>query len=343
MSIYDINGKILSYNSDSRNDHAPSKVGEVKYPASGTGMVYYSFAMTEGNKYYGGIGASVKDKVGGTRYTLDITADGAKMLSDGMGAGTYVYEIQYYKNDLDGAIAEAEAFNNWFYEVPIGDNKEFDYSYYKFNNLFHKTWNAIGDSNTQYPGGYQSWQNSSKQRGYVQAIGDKYYMSAKNNGTGGATWGTATSGNGCAIDKVDKIVSDAVKWDIVTFSFGTNADTLLGTYESTPDEKDTMAGAMRYCIETMQANFSMTKLGVILPTRRSDGNLSNDVLKERCELMKKIAADYGVKVCNMFDESGIITKWLADGLHICFAGGWDYTKPACFHYQNRLEQFLISL
>lgn len=118
MSIYDINGKILSYNSDSRNDYAPSKVGEVKYPASGTGMVYYSFAMTEDSKYYGGIDTSVKDKVGGTRYTLDITADGAKMLSDGMGAGTYVYEIQYYKNDLDGAIAEAEGLIIGFMRFP---------------------------------------------------------------------------------------------------------------------------------------------------------------------------------------------------------------------------------
>lgn len=343
MSIYDINGKMLSCNSDSRNDYAPSKVGEVKYPASGTGMVYYSFAMTEDSKYYGGIVTSVKDKVGGTSYTLDITADGAKMLSDGMGAGTYVYEIQYYTNDLDGAIAKAEAFNNWFYEVPIGDNKEFDYSYYKFNNLFHKTWNAIGDSNTQYPGGYQSWQNSNGQRGYVQAIGDKYYMSAKNNGTGGATWGTATSGSGCAIDKVDKIVSDAVKWDIVTFSFGTNADTSMGTYESTSADKTSLAGAMRYCIETMQANFPLTKLGVILPTRRSDGNLSNDVLKQRCELMTSIAYDYGVPVCDMFNESGTITSWYSDGLHICNSGSWSMDKPACYHYESKLEKFLLSL
>lgn len=341
MSIYDINGKILSYNSDSRNDYAPSKVGEVKYPASGTGMVYYSFAMAEGNKYYGGIGASVKDKVGGTRYTLDITADGAKMLSDGMGAGTYVYEIQYYKNDLDGAIAEAEAFNNWFYEVPIGDNKEFDYSYYKFNNLFHKTWNALGDSNTQYPGGYQRWQSSSGQKGYVQYIGDKYYMSAKNNGTGGATWGTAESAN--AVSKVDSLVSDRVKWDIVTFSFGTNADTSMGTYESTSADKTSLAGAMRYCIETMQANFPLTKLGVILPTRRSDGNLSNDVLKQRCELMTSIAHDYGVPVCDMFNESGTIPSWYSDGLHICNPSGWSMDNPACYHYESKLEKFLLSL
>src|SRR5699024_4581602 len=119
------------------------------------------------------------------------------------------------------------------------------------------------------------------------------------------------------VNKVDSLVSDGVKWDIVTFSFGTNADTSMGTYESTSADKTSLAGAMRYCIETMQANFPLTKLGVILPTRRSDGNLSNDVLEQRCELMTAIAHDYGVPVCDMFNESGTITSWYSDGLHIC--------------------------
>ena len=93
----------------------------------------------------------------------------------------------------------------------------------------------------------------------------------------------------------------------------------------------------------MQANFPLTKLGVILPTRRSDGNLSNDVLKQRCELMTSIAHDYGVPVCDMFNESGTITSWYSDGLHICNPGNWSMDKPACYHYESKLEKFLLSL
>ena len=271
--------------------------------------------------------------------------------------GTYYVKLDYIA-DADDRKNYADSYSDWVYSVPIGDNFVVNIGDYdlipesdpvkrkimEFTcDLVGKTWNALGDSNTQYPGGYQSWQSTNGQKGYVQYIGDKYYMSAKNNGTGGATWGTATSGNGCAIDKVDEIVSDAVKWDIVTFSFGTNADTSMGTYESTSADKTSLAGAMRYCIETMQANFPLTKLGVILPTRRSDGNLSNDVLKQRCELMTSIAHDYGVPVCDMFNESGTITSWYSDGLHICNPGGWSMDKPACYHYESKLEKFLLSL
>lgn len=271
--------------------------------------------------------------------------------------GTYYIKLDYIA-DADDRKTYADSYSDWVYSVPIGDNFVVNIGDYdlipesdpvkrkimEFTcDLVGKTWNALGDSNTQYPGGYQMWQSSNGQKGYVQYIGDKYYMSAKNNGTGGATWGTATSGNGCAIDKVDKIVSDAVKWDIVTFSFGTNADTSMGTYESTSADKTSLAGAMRYCIETMQANFPLTKLGVILPTRRSDGNLSNDVLKQRCELMTSIAHDYGVPVCDMFNESGTITSWYSDGLHICNSGSWSMDKPACYHYESKLEKFLLSL
>ena len=59
--------------------------------------------------------------------------------------------------------------------------------------------------------------------------------------------------------------------------------------------------------------------------------------------MKEIAHDYGVPVCDMFNESGTITSWYSDGLHICNSGSWDLTKPACFHYQNALEKFLLAL
>jgi len=269
--------------------------------------------------------------------------------------GTYYVKLDYIA-DADDRKNYADSYSNWVYSVPIGDNFVVNIGDYdlipesdpvkrkimEFTcDLVGKTWNALGDSNTQYPGGYQKWQSSNGQKGYVQYIGDKYYMSAKNNGTGGATWGTANSAN--AVNKVDSLVSDGVKWDIVTFSFGTNADTSMGTYESTSADKTSLAGAMRYCIETMQANFPLTKLGVILPTRRSDGNLSNDVLKQRCELMTSIAHDYGVPVCDMFNESGTITSWYSDGLHICNPGSWSMDKPACYHYESKLEKFLLSL
>lgn len=269
--------------------------------------------------------------------------------------GTYYVKLDYIA-DADDRESYAKSYSDWVYSVPIGDNFVVNIGDYdlipesdpvkrkimEFTcDLVGKTWNALGDSNTQYPGGYQMWQSASGQRGYVQYIGDKYYMSAKNNGTGGATWGTANSAN--AVNKVDSLVSDGVKWDIVTFSFGTNADTSMGTYESTSADKTSLAGAMRYCIETMQANFPLTKLGVILPTRRSDGNLSNDVLKQRCELMTAIAHDYGVPVCDMFNESGTITSWYSDGLHICNPGSWSMDKPACYHYESKLEKFLLSL
>ena len=334
-------------------------IGELNYNGA---TVYYKVDLEKGKTYYAKspvilLYPNTNWTTNGSSYTqVTATGDGGFTIGD-LDSGTYYIKLKYLA-DASEREEYVKSYKNWIYEEPLGD--EFlltlgDYDFIPDNpavkrtimgltcDLVGKKWNALGDSNTQYPGGYQLWQSHNGQRGYVQAIGDKYYMSAKNNGTGGATWGTATSGKGCAIDKVDEIVSDAVKWDIVTFSFGTNADTSMGTYESTSAEKATMAGAMRYCIETMQANFPMTKLGVILPTRRSDGNLSNDVLKERCELMKEIAHDYGVPVCDMFNESGTITSWYSDGLHICNSGSWDLTKPACFHYQNALEKFLLAL
>lgn len=331
-------------------------IGHLEYPTNGTGTVIYKFTLEAGKTYYGGSELLYKGSDYNTYYTMTKTNDGGKTLGD-LEAGEYFNKLEYFSNDQEGILEYVKNFKKWFLEYPIGDNYKITQDMIDFipNNpvidrfikslncdLVNKRWNALGDSNTQYPGGYQSWQSSNGRRGYVQAIGDKYYMSAKNNGSGGATWGTA-SGSNCAVNKVDSLVSDGVQWDIVTFSYGTNSDTSTGTYESTSEDKTSLAGAMRYCIETMQASFPLTKLGVILPTRRSDGNLSNDVLKERCELMKEIASDYGVKVCDMFNESGTITSWYSDGLHICNAGSWDYTKPACFHYQNNIEKFLLSL
>ncbi len=144
--------------------------------------------------------------------------------------------------------------------------------------------------------------------------------------------------NNCAIVHLQKYFIELDKKtaptpDVIIFSYGTNDelfDYTMGTAEDALKEKElskvnifTMAGAVRWSIDTLQIKFPNAKIYVALPLQSSregknDGNL------KKMEIIKKICDARSVPYFDCFYESGInmenLTTYMGDGLHPNEAG-----------------------
>lgn len=135
--------------------------------------------------------------------------------------------------------------------------------------------------------------------------------------------------NNCAIVHIQKYLSavDAIIPDIIMLSYGTNDsfDTTMGDAESVLKEKDltkvdlfTMAGALRWSIETLQARFPNAKLYIALPIQSARDTKNNGNLK-KIAIIKKICDGMSVTYFDCYTECGITKEnsgqYLRDGLH----------------------------
>ncbi len=144
--------------------------------------------------------------------------------------------------------------------------------------------------------------------------------------------------NNCAIVHIQQYLQmvkagEAPVPELFTFSYGTNDDgASLGDPELAVQGKDkdaenvdlfTEAGAVRWCIQTIQENFPDCKIFVLTPiqTGSPEHNAKN---RKTIEVIKAIANEMSVQVIDMYGKCGICEKYeveggtgryLRDGLH----------------------------
>lgn len=171
----------------------------------------------------------------------------------------------------------------------------------------------IGDSNTQYSGAE-----------FKTAFEATYGCTFVPLGYAGATW-EGDSGNS-AVGRVNTLIAGAdsstklcTDYDQILIMMGTNCTT-VGEINDHATNTSTMCGAVRYCLEKLLYYYRKSKIGVILPPQRNDGN---DGQLNRNNLIQQICEEYAVATLDLNRTGQIVgdsklgesSYYLADGLH----------------------------
>lgn len=172
----------------------------------------------------------------------------------------------------------------------------------------------IGDSNTQY-----------NANAFKMHFEEKYGCSFTPNGTAGATW-EIREGYASAVEKVNAMIANADEatdlcddFDKILIMMGTNCSA-VGTLADTSATTSTMCGAIRYCLEKLLYYYRKSKIGVILPPQRDEGN---DGQLERNALIQQICSEKSVPTLDLNRGGQIVgdsrvgntSYYLGDGLH----------------------------
>ena len=181
--------------------------------------------------------------------------------------------------------------------------------------------------------------------GWFTRIARKYNMDYRVHGYG-MQWWYCTSGrpNG-GVKAVNSLIESGYNPDYVILEYGTN-DIWSGTLGNAADTANAEAistvGAMRYCIETLQAQLPSAKILVIMPCMRNGKD--NDAYYD---LITPILNEYGIARVNMAYESGIVASMMnSDGVHLALSaagGGYDNTTEAVARYSRCLESAMLRL
>lgn len=172
---------------------------------------------------------------------------------------------------------------------------------------------CIGDSLTNWGGGTDSAE------GFLKIVHDKLGVITTNAGKAGATWQTGDGQDQCAVNRVDNLISQGVKYDLYCFIMGTNGGSNTDTGEDSSN-KTTMCGAIRYCMEKLKTYDPTGQILICLPPQRAEGN-ANQLLVN--EVIKKIVEDeYSIRTLDLYRHSGVVPNttiadidYLTDGLH----------------------------
>ncbi len=142
--------------------------------------------------------------------------------------------------------------------------------------------------------------------------------------------------NNCAIVHLQKYFIDldnkvAPTPDVIIFSYGTNdevinmgnAETALQGNELNQVDIFTLAGALRWSIDTLKIKFPNAEIYVALPLQSTRSGKNDDNLK-KIEVIKSVCAAKSVPYFDCYNEAGITvenaTQYLEDGLHPNEAG-----------------------
>lgn len=141
--------------------------------------------------------------------------------------------------------------------------------------------------------------------------------------------------NNCAIVHVQKYLAEHGNRlpDVIVLSYGTNdaySDATIGSAQAAlqadnPDKLDlyTMAGALKWCLVTLQTEFPRAKIYVALPLQARDDAKNSGNLKKMA-VIKEICEGLSVPYFDCYNECGITqanqAQYLRDGLHPNEAG-----------------------
>lgn len=210
--------------------------------------------------------------------------------------------------------------------------------------LIGKYFIAMGDSLTQYAGGRYNYDY-----GFLSALARKYNMRVENRGTGGTSWGysndahTGSFDGDCACEKVDRLIESGVVPDFLTLEYGANQTEASDGDPITSTSSDTTSrcGAIKYCIERLQAYAPPMPLGIVLPTHRNEGNVSNARQEEINDMIVEVAKQYSVPVLDLFHEGNLMPFMFVDGLHWAYDG--DRDRDSLRVATRKYANFLMNL
>ena len=136
--------------------------------------------------------------------------------------------------------------------------------------------------------------------------------------------------NNCAIVHIQKYLSnkDVPSPDFIILSYGTNDlsnEAVMGNATSALKERkldnldvNTLAGALKWCLSTLQTKFPKAKIYVSLPLQAANENKNLGNLK-KIEIITKICDGLSVPYFNCYAECEITQEnnkqYLRDGLH----------------------------
>ncbi len=145
--------------------------------------------------------------------------------------------------------------------------------------------------------------------------------------------------NNCAVVHIQRFVEEVKSGehpvpDVFAFAMGTNDsvecmgdadEALMGKSIIDNPNVDTFteAGAMRWCIQTIQENYPDCRIFVLTPLQTADPKF-NKKNRKLIKSMKKICAGMGVQVidcnsscgiCEKYENEGAEGRYLIDGLH----------------------------
>lgn len=218
----------------------------------------------------------------------------------------------------------------------------------------------LGDSLTEQSAGWNGASGITEYKnlildgyGWASRFARKYMMRGIIHGVGQQWWYSTTAKPNGGTAAVRKLVDSNYVPDYIILEYGTN-DILsgsLGTYEDSASETATAtAGAMRWCIETLQSTYPSAKILVVMPCLHSDtGGLPPAKQETYYSLANAILDDYAIMRVDMAHESGIVYSMMgnSDGVHLAVppSGGSDYNNDtvAVEKYSRAIEKALLNL
>lgn len=189
--------------------------------------------------------------------------------------------------------------------------------------------------------------------GWFALIARKYRLKWWCAGHGLQWWYSTTARPNGATAMVRKLIDGTDEFDYIVLEYGTN-DVLSGSIGTASDAASetatTSCGAIKWCIEQLQARFPEASIVVILPNIRNGTNgeppaKQQTYLDTVVPLLKK----YGVRYVNMAEDSGIAKSMMyTDGIHLRWPVVTNnvtyYTNdtPAVRKYSKCLESVLLQ-
>lgn len=213
---------------------------------------------------------------------------------------------------------------------------------------------VLGDSLSEQSAGhgnagkdsYGFSQGRYNEEGWFARIARKYNMDYRVHGVGMQWWYCTSARPNGGVKAVNSLIESGYNPDYIVLEYGTN-DIWTGGLGEVTDTADAAAtstvGAMRYCIETLQAELPSARIIVIMPCMRIAGGSKQD---SYYEMAAKILREYGVRYVDMLGDSGIVKSMMnADGIHLATFDTDHYNQhtEAVARYSRCLESAMLNL
>lgn len=210
----------------------------------------------------------------------------------------------------------------------------------------------IGDSLSEQSAGHGNAANDSYgfsqgryiEEGWFARIARKYNMDYRVHGKGMQWWYCTSDRPNGGVKAVNSLIESGYAPDYIVLEYGTN-DIWTGSLGEATDsanaEATSTVGALRYCIETLQAQLPSAKIIVVMPCMRG---VNEERQNSYYELIKPILREYGVRCVDMLGNAGIVKSMMnADGVHLATFDTNHYNQhtEAVARYSRCLESEML--
>jgi len=210
---------------------------------------------------------------------------------------------------------------------------------------------VLGDSLSEQSAGYNSGADSYgfysglyDHDGWFSRIARKYGMDYRVHGYCMQWWYVTDDRAAGGVKAVNSLIESGYNPDYVILEYGTN-DIWSGSIGASTDTADAAAtstvGAMRYCIETLQAELPSTKILVIMPCMRNGRDTQQATYYDT---VIPVLREYGIPHVDMAWESGIVKSMMnSDGVHLRDGDTYSNDTEAVARYSRCIESAMLRM